>query len=84
MAAKKKITAEEFDRKFEAGEDVSDHIDWDSGTKRFNLDLPIWAIRELDVEATRRGIARQALIKGWIIDRLDKLRKEKASQSAAG
>ena len=25
------ITAEEFDAKFDAGEDISDYIDWDSG-----------------------------------------------------
>lgn len=46
-------------------------------TKRLVLDLPVWAIRALDVEATRRGIARQALIKNWLVDRLDALVENK-------
>jgi hypothetical protein len=29
------------------------------------------SIKELDKEAERRGIARQSLIKTWIVDRLD-------------
>ena len=43
-------------------------------TKRVNLDIPVWAIKELDREADRRGITRQSLIKTWLIDRLDSLR----------
>lgn len=42
-------------------------------TKRVNLDIPVWAIKELDREADRRGISRQALIKTWLIDRLDSI-----------
>ena len=40
-------------------------------TKRVNVDFPIWAIKEMDREADRRGITRQALIKMWLIDKLD-------------
>lgn len=42
--------------------------------KRVNVDIPIWAIKELDKEASRRGITRQALIKTWLIDRIDNLK----------
>ena len=45
-------------------------------TKRVNVDFPVWAIKELDHEADRRGITRQALIKTWIVDRLDALREK--------
>lgn len=45
------ITAEEFDRKFAAGEDMSKRVDWSRGVKRVSLDLPVWAIKELDKEA---------------------------------
>ncbi len=79
MANKKKIKAKELDEKFERGEDVSKYVDWDAATKAVNVDLPVWAIKELDQEATRRGVARQALIKMWLIDRLDSLREKKAS-----
>jgi hypothetical protein len=73
-ANKKRISSEELDEKFESGEEVADHVDWDAGTKAVNVDLPVWAVKELDKEATRRGVARQALIKMWLIDRLDSLR----------
>ena len=68
---KQAITAEEFDQKFSAGEDMTKHVDWTKAIKRVSLDLPVWAIKELDKEAERRGITRQSLIKTWIVDRLD-------------
>jgi len=68
---KQAITAEEFDRKFSAGEDMTKHVDWARAIKRVSLDLPVWAIKELDKEAERRGITRQSLIKTWIVDRID-------------
>jgi len=42
-------------------------------TKRVNVDIPAWAINELDKESSRRGITRQALIKTWLIDKIDSL-----------
>jgi hypothetical protein len=78
-ANKKKISAEELDEQFESGKDISEHVDWDAATKAVNVDLPVWAIKGLDKEATRRGVARQALIKMWLIDRLDALNESKAS-----
>ena len=64
---------------FESGKDISKHFDIEMGVKTVNVDLPIWAIKALDQEATRRGVARQALMKMWLVDRLDGLKKEKAS-----
>lgn len=71
------ISAEEFDRLFDEGDDrIDDHIDWNSGvrpnqTRRVNLDMPQDMIRRLDQQAKRRGVTRQALIKMWLADRLD-------------
>lgn len=45
-------------------------------TKRVVLDIPIWALKKIDQEANRRGIARQALVKHWLIDRVDELGKK--------
>jgi hypothetical protein len=67
------LPAEEFDERFERGDDVSEHIEWDSAVKPVRLDLPAWAVKVIDREADRRGIARQALLKNWIIDRVDAL-----------
>ena len=73
----KPISAEEFDRRFDDGEDMGDFIDWNSVArpnlepKRVNVDFPQWMVAGLDREAKRRGITRQALIKMWLADRLD-------------
>lgn len=73
---KKKIPAAEFDRRFDAGEDVAQFIDWRKATrpghvkKRVNVDVPVWMLNKLDRMASRHGLARQALIKHWLADRL--------------
>ena len=58
---------------FEDGRDISKHFDFEAGTKVVNIELPIWAVKALDKEATRRGVARQALMKMWLVDRIDAL-----------
>ncbi len=78
MAMKKQkpvpITAEEFDRRFDAGEDISDYIDWSSARRpnatRINVDLPKPLLERLDAEADRIGVPRQSLIKVWLAERL--------------
>ena len=78
MTARKTITAEEFDRRFDNGEDVSDYLDWSSARrpgqefKRVTVELPAWTLMRLDTEARRLGVTRQALIKIWIAERLEK------------
>jgi CopG antitoxin of type II toxin-antitoxin system len=75
--AMNKISAEEFDRRFDDGEDMSDFIDWSRATrpglmaKRVNVDMPAHMVARLDDHAKRRGVTRQALIKMWLADRLD-------------
>ena len=39
--------------------------------RRVNIDFTDQMVRRLDIEAQRRGVTRQALIKMWIADRLD-------------
>lgn len=65
--------------RFDDGQDASRDFDFSRGTKTVNVDLPIWAIKLLDEEASRRGVARQALIKMWLIDRLDLLHEKNQS-----
>ncbi len=77
MSTGKKISAEEFDRRFDDGKDVSAFIDWSTAhrpgleIKRVNVDMPSAMIERLDKQAKRRGVTRQALIKMWLADRLD-------------
>lgn len=70
------MRAIEFDRKFDAGEDVDDHVDWSKAkrpnlqVKRVNVDFPAWVVDGLDRQARHLGVTRQALIKLWIAERL--------------
>jgi hypothetical protein len=68
--AKKDITtAEEFDRRFEAGEDISELVDWEAAhhtgleTRRLTVDFPSWMVAALHNEVVRLGVSSQALIK---------------------
>lgn len=66
------MKAHDFDRAFDNGEDVLDVLDLDKATRpnretrRVNVDFPAWMLAELDKEAARLGINRQAVIKTWI------------------
>jgi hypothetical protein len=63
------ITAREFDRRFEAGEDVSQFMDMANARRpgrevqRVNVDFPKGFLAEIDREAERVGVPRQAWIK---------------------
>jgi len=72
------MKAKELDAKFDAGEDVSKHLDLSKARrpqqeqKRVNVDFPVWMIHSLDKEAKRLGVPRQAIIKVWVSERLEK------------
>ena len=79
----KYISAEELDRRFDDGDDISEYIDWSTAvrpglvTKRVNVDVPAWMVQGLDSEARRVGITRQALIKVWLAERLEAQKQSK-------
>ncbi|BCD62872.1 MULTISPECIES: type II toxin-antitoxin system BrnA family antitoxin [Nitratiruptor] len=76
----KSITAKEFDEKFDRGEDISEYLDFGKAkrvgevkkqpTKKINIDLPQNILNLIDEEASKIGVARQALLKVWIVERL--------------
>lgn len=81
---KKKVLAksqEEFDRRFDAGEDIHDLIDMSKakiirhGKKvRITLDVAEDLIREIDEIRASIGVDRGALIKVWLYERLQQER----------
>lgn len=72
------MKAEEFDKKFEEGQDISAHLDISKAKRpgqeqqRVNVDFPLWMLHSLDKEAKRLGVPRQSIIKVWIAERLAK------------
>jgi hypothetical protein len=69
------MKAEEFDRKFDRGEDITGYLDLTQmrrpnlEPKRVNVDFPSWMVDSLDREAKRVGVTRQSVI--WIAERLE-------------
>ena len=72
-----KMSTEEFDERFEAGEEVTPVLDLPAARRpgleqrRVNVDSPSWMIERLDREAKRLGVTRQSVIKVWIAERLE-------------
>lgn len=73
---KASVSARDFDNDFDAGKDVSKHLDLSKARrvkheqKRVNVDFPTWMIESLDKEASRIGVTRQSIIKLWLAERL--------------
>lgn len=74
------ITGKELDEIFDKGEeDVLQYADLTKIRKinekpqRVNIDFPPWVVSRLDKESKRLGVTRQALVKIWIAERLEKV-----------
>jgi hypothetical protein len=72
------MKARNLDKKFDEGKDISKHLDLsrarrlEQEQRRVNVDFPEWMIASLDREAKRMGVSRQAVIKMWLAERLEK------------
>jgi hypothetical protein len=72
------ISARELDAMHDAGTDVSAHVDFTKAVRpgravqRVNVDFPVDLLREIDQEARRLGVTRQAFIKVRLADVLVK------------
>lgn len=70
------MKAEELDKLFDSGADISEHLDMSTisknqtQSKKVNVDFPVWVVNSLDQEAKRIGVTRQSIIKVWITERL--------------
>ena len=72
------IKAQTFDESFEKGGDVFDFLDVKSAkiyhpVQRIHIEIPKTLLNQLDCEASRVGVARTALIKLWIAEKLKRL-----------
>lgn len=72
------MRAEEFDERFDRGDDVTGELDLAKARRpgyeqrRVNVDFPAWMVQSLDREARRLGVTRQSVIKVWIAERLER------------
>lgn len=79
-----KVTAEEFDRKFDSGEDVDDDLDWsqaktgDIGRNLFLVKLGENSAMDIATKAKRLGLPVDELISRWVDERLEEERRSAA------
>lgn len=72
----KTLSAEAFDALADSGADLTPHVDWAKARRpgrevqRVNVDFPADLLRQIDQEARRLGVTRQAFIKIRIADSL--------------
>ena len=77
------MKANEFDEKFDDGDDVLADLDLSKAKrvvyeqKRVNVDFPVWMIESLDREASKIEVTRQSIIKVWLAERLEALATNK-------
>jgi hypothetical protein len=70
------LSAAELDAMHDTGVDLSSHMDLSMaarpgrGVQRVNVDFPVDLLREIDQEARRLGVTRQAFIKVRLADSL--------------
>ncbi len=71
------MSRKSFDDAFDDGESIIDRLDFSTArwvkpiARRVNVDMPPQMIAQLDIQARKRGVTRQALIKMWLADRLE-------------
>ena len=78
----KLMSAEEFDAKFDSGEDILQYFDLNTAVKKINVDFPLWMVKILDAESKKLGIPRQAVIKTWLNEKIES--NKRAERRAVG
>jgi hypothetical protein len=79
------ITAQEFEQRFDDGEDITPYIDESSihrpglESRRVNVDFPEWIIQKLDLQSKLVGVSRQSLIKLWVSERIQQEHQKQKS-----
>ena len=71
------MKAKKFEQQFDEDVDITASLDLSKAKrvlqeqKRVNVDFPTWMIDSLDREASKLGVTRQSVIKGWLAERLE-------------
>ena len=79
----KAITSDQLEEMFDNGDDILSYVDLGNPVvehhppleKRITLTMPAWMVTELDKEAAKLAISRNAVVNTWIADRLRTMRR---------
>lgn len=70
------MKANEFDQKFDDGEDIIEHLDLTKASRSrstqttVSVDLPVWIVESIDREAYRLGVTPQSIIQTSLTEHL--------------
>ncbi len=71
------MKAEEFDHKFEQGEDIIPYLDLSQAKRplkhqkpHLNIELPQWMIEQLNQQAQKQGINTDTLVENYLLQYL--------------
>jgi predicted DNA binding CopG/RHH family protein len=70
------MKAEEFDAKFDSGQDMTEFLDFSTARrpnrepKTIELTLPAWLINQLETEANKQGISAQTFLENYLTQHL--------------
>jgi hypothetical protein len=72
------MKAEEFDKKFDNGEDISQYLNFDNAKRprrqqSIKINLPDWMIQQLRQQAQQRGTSTDTLIENYLAQHLSPL-----------
>lgn len=84
------MKAKEFDKKFDENEeDLIDDLDLSTLTRaneeqrRIDISFPVWVLDSLDKEAKRTGVSMDAIIKLWLVERLEEQAARKEARQVS-
>lgn len=70
------MDAETLDKLFDAGEDITPHLDLSTACRpnledrKLQVELPAWVVASLNAEARKTGVSTSSLIKMWLAERV--------------
>lgn len=73
------MKAEAFDQQFDQGESVAEFLDLSRASRpghelqAVTIDFPQWMLDSLEREARRLGVSREAIVKIWLAERLERV-----------
>ena len=74
IKAKANMSAEEFEKRFDDGEDLSGLVEFEK--RAINIEFPIPMLENLDRESKRYGVSRTAYIKMILGQELDRIKNK--------
>ena len=85
MTNVKTITAEEIDRIFDEGEDMTPYLrpetirfpGKEDAVRKINGSIPEWVVEEMEREAKHLAVSRSAVMNMWLADKAKESKRER-------